>query len=123
MRAAETKDTKETKDTEGTRRAGTLPAFVSSVLSFVSLSLIRDSGHLPRVQRFKEPARRFEVELRILRLDAEEETVAAGQREARQVEDRVIRHRQPVQREHAEHARQRRREDGALEGDRDERRP
>ena len=49
---------------------------------------------------------------------------ASREREARHVEDRVVRHRQPVQREHAEH----RRERGAsrtvhLEGDRDERRP
>src|SRR5476649_1165778 len=78
---------------------------------------------LPRVQRFEEVARRFDVELGILRLDAEEEPVTAGQREPRQVEDRVIRHRQAVEREHAEDARQRGRENRALEGDRDERRP
>ena len=34
----------------------------------------------------------LEVELRIARLDAQEEPVAAGQREPRHVEDRVIRH-------------------------------
>ena len=43
-----------------------------------------------------------EVELRIARLDAQEEPVAAGQREARHVEHRVIRLRQAVQRQHAE---------------------
>src|SRR5689334_4801102 len=92
IRAAVTKDTKErTEDTDKE-----------------SLFSIRDSGHLPRIQGLQESSRTLDVELRIDRLDAEKEPVAAGQREARQVEDRVIRHRQTVEREHAEHARQRR---------------
>ena len=65
----------------------------------------------------------FEVELGSFGFDAEEEPVAARQRESRHVEDRVIRHRQAVQRQHAEHRRQRGGENRALEGDRDERRP
>src|SRR3954447_19447537 len=70
------------------------------------VGLVRDSGHLPRLERFQEVARRVDVELRIRRFDAEKEPVAAGEREPRQVEDRVIRLRQTVEREHAEHARQ-----------------
>src|SRR4051812_22858790 len=73
------------------------------------LSVVGSVGNgrdLPRVQRFEKAARRFQLELGILRLDAQEEAVAARQGEARHVEHRVIRLRQAVQREHAEHARQ-----------------
>src|SRR5260221_3359709 len=55
--------------------------------------LIGNGGDLPRVQRVEEVARGVDVEFRIGRLDAQEEPVAAGQREARHAEDRVIRHR------------------------------
>src|SRR5882672_9416389 len=56
---------------------------------------IRNGRHLPRAERLEKLPRRFDVELRILRLDAEEEPVAARQREPRHVEHRVIRLRQP----------------------------
>src|SRR4029077_14041032 len=78
-----------------------------SVAKLLCVLLIRDSGHLPRAERLEEAARRVEIELRILRLDAQEEPVAAGQREARHAEHRVIGHRQAVEREHAEDAGQR----------------
>src|SRR3954447_21211125 len=84
---------------------------------------IRNGRDLPRVERLEKLARRVKVELRILRFDAEEEPVAAGERKPRHVEDRVVRLRQAVERQHAEHRRECRAEDRALEGDRDERRP
>ena len=84
---------------------------------------VRNGRHLPWTERVKEGARLLEIELRIPCLDAEKEAIAAGQREPRHVEDRVIRHRQAVQGQHAEHRRQGGDEDGALEDDWDERRP
>src|SRR3954454_20348654 len=64
-----------------------------------------------------------EVELRIAGLDDEEELVARGLIEAPHVKDGVIRHRQSVQREHAEDGRECGEEDRALERDRDPGRP
>src|SRR6185312_12475501 len=66
-----------------------------------------DIGHLSRAKRLQEGARVVEIELLVSRLDAEEEPAAAGEREPVDVEDRVIRHRQAVDREHAEHGEQR----------------
>src|SRR3954447_2958064 len=86
-------------------------------------NLFRNRGHLVGTERGHERAGALEIELAIARFDAEEEAVAARHREARVVEDRVIRLRQLVQHDHAEHAGQRRAQDRALEGDRDEHRP
>src|SRR5689334_17123636 len=77
--------------------------------------LFRNGGHLSRIERLEEPPRCFEIELRVARLDADEESVAARQGEARNVEHRVIRLRQAVQRQHPEHRGQRRGENRALE--------
>src|SRR5258706_7358002 len=85
--------------------------------------LVLNGRDLPRVERFEEVARAFDVELRILRLDAQKETVAACQREPRHVEDGVIWLRKPVQCQHPEHARQRRAQNRGLEGDGNERPP
>src|SRR5262249_48022625 len=52
----------------------------------------------------------------VLRLNAEEETVAAGAHEVGRVEDRMIRLGQPVEREHAEDRRQRGPQHRAFEG-------
>src|SRR5215472_13328493 len=81
---------------------------------------IRNGRHLSRVQRLEEPARPLEIKFRIRRLDTDEEPVAAREREAWHVEHRVVRLRQPVERQHSEHRRQRGGENRALEGDRDE---
>src|SRR3954467_8882507 len=60
--------------------------------------------------------RRLVVELRIGGFDREEEPVLAGVLgKAGHVEHRVIRHRQPVEDEHAEHRRERREQDRQLE--------
>src|SRR5262249_55986695 len=95
----------------------------SAVMTVITCRSVRNGRHLSRLQRFQEPARLLEIELRIAGLDAEEEAVAAGEREPGHVEHRVIGHRQPVQREHAEDGRQGRGENRALECDRDEHRP
>src|SRR5204862_2886898 len=58
----------------------------------------RDLRDRPRGQRLQEPARARRLEPRVLRLDAQEETVARGEAEARDVEQRVVRGRQVVER-------------------------
>ncbi len=63
------------------------------------------------------------IELRIPRLDRNEEAVVAHPLEHPGAEERMVMHRQPVQREHAEHGAKRAEEDAQFEGDRDERRP
>src|SRR3977135_336403 len=55
--------------------------------------LVRNGRHPPRAQRFEKPASRLEIELRVLRLDAQEKSVAARQREAGHGEDPGIGHR------------------------------
>src|SRR5262249_60852742 len=59
---------------------------------------VRDSCHLPRLERFEKLPRLLDVELWVDRLDAEEEPVAAREREAWNGEDRGGRLRQPGQR-------------------------
>src|SRR3954463_5088939 len=117
-RAINTKDTKDTKDPE------TLCVLcVLCVVRLNAFTLIGNRGYLSRPQRLEKRARAFEIELRVARLDAQEETVPARQRKPRHVEHRVVRLRQSVQRQHAEHRGQRGAEDRAFEGHRDERRP
>src|SRR5262245_13559376 len=67
---------------------------------FAPFALIRNGSHLARIERFEKMPGRLHVEFRVDCLDAEEEAVAAGEREPRHVEHRVVRHRQPVQRQH-----------------------
>src|SRR6516162_5257275 len=87
----------------------------------INALLFINDGHLSGSQRLEKTSRGVEIELWIFRLDAEKEAVPARQREPRHVEDRVIGHWQAVERQHAEHRRQRCAEDRALEGDGDER--
>src|SRR5258708_15903344 len=58
--------------------------------------------HLAGVEPLQEIARLHAVELRVGRLDQQEEFVPARALESRDVEHRVIRHRQPVQQDHAD---------------------
>src|SRR5215217_4617632 len=87
------------------------------------ICLVLNGRYLSRADPFEELAGLLQVEFLVCRLDAEKEAIAAGQREALGVEDRMIRLRQTIERQHAEHARQRGAENRALIGDRDERRP
>src|SRR5450759_1235377 len=64
--------------------------------------LVRNFRYLPGLQRLQELARFVAIEERIGGFDAQEETVAAGQRESRHVEDRVIGHRQAAEAKQAE---------------------
>src|SRR5262249_818221 len=75
----------------------------------------------PRPQLRQKRPRLVVVELRVARLDAEEEAVLRREGEARGVEDRVVRHRQAVQAEHGEDRGEGGEEDRALEGRHDER--
>ena len=77
-----------TRDAEGdATRARGAAGNARSVLNF---------RHRSRHEPLQEPTRQLAVEHRIGRLDAEEEPIAAREREARHVEHRVIRHRQAV---------------------------
>src|SRR4051812_44171886 len=59
--------------------------------------------HLARLEAGQEALGAGAVELRVPRLDDQEVAVARGQCEARHVEYGVVRVRQAVQREHAQH--------------------
>src|SRR5438132_8358186 len=83
----------------------------------------RDIGHLPRIERLQKIPRLVEIELRIARLDHQKKFVARRLIESRHVEHRVIRHRQSVEREHAEDGGKCGDENGAFESDRNPRRP
>src|SRR5437870_9423595 len=112
-----------TEDTEVTENQIPLILCVLCVLRGGELRSVRNGRHLSRSERFEKRARLFEIELGIARLDAEKESIAAGEREARHVENGVIGLRQPVQGEHAQDRRQRGAEDRAFEGHRDECQP
>src|SRR3954451_4246890 len=111
----------ETRRKKPSMRSLDAPLLVSAFWFLVSLP--RDIDNLPRVQCLEELPDAVEVELRIARLDDEEELVARGLMEPPHVEDGVIRHRQAVQREHAEDGREGCEEDRAFERDRDPSRP
>src|SRR5262245_26782859 len=84
MTAAVTKDTKErTQDTKG--------------------GLVSNGRDLPGPESRQEFAGAFEIEFRVVGLDAQEEPVPARQSETRHVEHRVVGLRQAVQRQHAQH--------------------
>src|ERR1035441_6528568 len=76
-----------------------------------------------RLETFHELLRSHQVELGIGRLDTQKETIARYRRELLHVEYRVIRLRQSIQREHAEHASQSGKQDRHLKSRNDERRP
>src|SRR5262249_35253496 len=66
-----------------------------------------------RGERFQVLAGGVEIEARIRRLDAEEKAASAGELEARDVEQRMMRRRQAVRREHPDHCGESRKEDRA----------
>src|ERR1035437_7368395 len=78
--------------------------------------------HLAWNTALEESPRDRGIELRIVRLDAEEGPGARGQRGPGGVEPRWVRHRQLVTRQHAEHGGERGEQHRHLERDRDERR-
>src|SRR5437773_1902406 len=94
-------------------------SFLLFIFSFLQLHIT----NISRFQTLQKPHCFVMIELRILRFDHQKETVARRQRKVRRVENRMVRLRQLVQRQHAEHCRERRDQDRAFEGDRDESRP
>src|SRR5690349_5614186 len=94
-----------------------LPTFETDETSWLHL---RDAEWL---ERFEELPGLCEIEFRIRRFDADEKAVAAGEREDGHVEQRVIRLRQPVQREHPEDRGEARAQHRRLKRDGDPRRP
>src|SRR5262249_39904103 len=80
-------------------------------------------GNRSRMQALQKSARVCRVVLRIGSKHDQEETIFAGECETRHVEYRVIRHGQPVQREHSEYRREATEQDGHFKCHDDERRP
>src|SRR5882672_5568204 len=83
-------------------------------------------GHLGDVMRvhFLKDARGVrQMKLRVAGLDAEKEAVRRGVREAMDIEDRMMRLREPVQGEHAKHGGERRAENRQFESDGNKSRP
>src|SRR5450830_232234 len=85
-----------------TRASPRAPRYLASPL---------DLRYRVRRKRFEVPPRLQEVEVRVLRFDAEEETVARGELEPGHIEERVVWRRQAVQREQAEDREERSAED------------
>src|SRR6266508_761634 len=84
--------------------------FITSRSSILALrSSMLHLGHRLGPQALQEPARLGAIELRVVGLDTQEEAIARGMRgELRHVEDRMVRFRQAVQRQHPKYRRQRR---------------
>ena len=76
-----------------------------------------------RVNFLEQPRAFFQMEVGVLGLDANEKAVRRRVRESRNVENRMIRLRQFVQREHAENRGERCPENGQLKGDGNKSRP
>src|SRR5215475_13539312 len=87
------------------------------------LALRLDIAHLPRRQALQKIPRRRAVESRIARLNTEEKTVLRRQREARDVENRMVRMRQSVKRQHPQQRRERRRQHRQFKSHRNEHGP
>src|SRR5437879_6416663 len=82
----------------GEKRGEHILEFLSAPprLCVMRLSM-RNFGYLAWLQRFQKAAGLDVVEYRVGGLDAQEETIARCQRKARNVEHRMVRHRQPAQ--------------------------
>src|SRR5689334_15807331 len=78
---------------QATATAATTSARVGSARNF---------GDLRGAEPAQQLGRRPPVEARVARVDGEEEAILGRAREARDVEERVVRHREAVQREHPE---------------------
>src|SRR5580765_2625659 len=105
-RQAETSSAQTKMNAERAEFAERKPTDVFSAVSAISAFCIFSVGngcYLPRTERLEKSSRPFEIELRIARFDAQEEPVSAGEGEPCHVEDRMVRLRQAVQCQHAEH--------------------
>src|SRR4029079_9330091 len=91
-----------TINAEHAERAENVFSADSASSAFDVVVSVRNGRDLPRVQGLEKAPCLVDVELHMPRFDAQKEAIAAGQRETRDVEHRVIRLRQAVQRQHAE---------------------
>src|SRR5437868_5387771 len=85
--------------------------------------LVRNFRHLSGLETLEKLARAVVVEHGVAGLYTQEEAIAGCERETRHVERRVIRHRQPAEREQAEHGGDRREQNRHLKRDDDVGRP
>src|SRR5271170_56494 len=76
-----------------------------------------------RMQAFQKCSCLREIEFLVPRLDAQEKTVRGCPRESLDVERRVIWRRQPIERQHSKHGRERRAQNRQLESNRNPHRP
>src|SRR5262245_2227031 len=97
-----------TEDAEDTEAFRGRIQWIFCVLRSKAFSLVSNDRHLSRLERFQKAARLRQIEFLVPRFDAQEKPVPARQRESRDVEHRVIRLRQAVERQHPEHGSQRR---------------
>src|SRR6266404_8856110 len=94
-----------------------------SAMRICAVTLMRHLRDLLGMKILKKLFRLRQAELGILRLNAQEKAVTAGTVEARRVEDRMVRLRQSIQREHAKDRGQRSAEHRALKRHRNKRGP
>src|SRR5437899_11757237 len=85
--------------------------------------LVRNFRYLPGADLAQEAGRLLTVEEPVAGLDRQEEAVAGREREPRHVEEGMIGHGQPVQREHPDHGGEAAHEDRPRERERDEQTP
>src|SRR5271169_4881346 len=85
--------------------------------------VIMHLGHVMRVKPLQKARGLREVKFFVAGLDADEEAVRRGMRETVRIEARMMRLRQAVEREHAEHRGERSEENGHFKRDRNEGRP
>src|ERR1700733_12888034 len=78
--------------------------------------LMRNLHHLAWLELREEGSRPLGIELGIRGLDQEKELVLAGKLEARRVEDRMIRLREPVEHQHPDHGEERAEQNRRLKG-------
>src|SRR5215467_4247738 len=88
-----------------------------------ALILIAHLGHMLGVDALQEASRVLQLEFRIVGFDAKEKLVVGSLLEPRYVEQRMMRLRQFVHRQHAKNGKKRSAQHGQLERDRNERRP
>src|SRR5271167_456909 len=85
--------------------------------------VIMHLGNVMRVKPLQKTCGIRKVKFFVAGLNADEEAVRRGMRETVRIENRMVRLRQPVEREHSKHSGERSKENGHLKRDRNERRP
>src|SRR5579884_3627830 len=89
---------------QAARNKASAAAAVSMKKRRMEVALMRHLRDAARIHAFQERADGDEIEFRIRCLDAQEEAIARGESESRRIKERVERHGQAVQGQHAERA-------------------